>query len=157
MQRIWIVAADASRARIFELDGAGKKIHEIEDFAHPQGRAATRELRSDAQGRYYGKGDPSAAHDSQPRMDPVEHENELFSKSLAEYLDQARMAQRYAHLRIMAPPKFLGLLRQKLHKEVQKLVEAEVPKDVAWFDSQDIERVVRGEDVAAPRAESGAR
>lgn len=143
MQKTWIVAADATRARIFELLGAEQKIHEIEDFAHPAGRSMTRELQSDGQGRFYGKGERNQGHTNAPERDAAEHENDLFSKSLADYLDEARTQHRYERLRIVAPPKILGLLRQKLHKEVQKLVEDEVPKDISWFAEDEIERFLQ--------------
>ena len=32
MQKIWILAADSTRARIFERATAGEPFHEIEDF-----------------------------------------------------------------------------------------------------------------------------
>ena len=41
---------------------------------------------------------------------------------------------------MVAPPKFLGLLRKKLGKEVEKLVVDEVPKDLSWFNARELER-----------------
>jgi len=39
---------------------------------------------------------------------------------------------------IVAPPKFLGLLRQHLRREVQKLLAVTSAKDVAWLDARSI-------------------
>jgi protein required for attachment to host cells len=148
MQKTWILVADASRARIFETEGGQQKIQEIEDFAHPAGRAATRELVTDGQGRFYGKGERDQGHTSAPDVDAVEHDNEIFAKSIAEYLYQARMAHRFERLQVMAAPRFLGLLRQKLHQEVQKAIVDETPKDLSWLNTADIDRYVKARPVA---------
>jgi hypothetical protein len=56
------------------------------------------------------------------------------------YLDKARIAQRFDRLVLVAPPKFLGALRKELHKEVEKLVADELPKDLSWLKAREIER-----------------
>src|SRR4051812_34613057 len=118
MEMIWTIAADASRARIFETSNAAQTLQEIENFENPEGRAHNRALISDAQGRYFGQGDSPRAHAAGPKIDAVEHETELFAKTVSEYLDKARVEHRYDKLRLVAPAKFLGLLRKNLSKEV---------------------------------------
>ena len=61
-KKTWIIAADSSRARIFEAIEPEQHLREIEDLANPEGRANNRELKSDAQGRYYGHGNRPATH-----------------------------------------------------------------------------------------------
>jgi protein required for attachment to host cells len=39
----------------------------------------------------------------------------------------------------VAPPKFLGLLRKELGKEVEKCVVEELDKDLAWFNARELE------------------
>ena len=53
---------------------------------------------------------------------------------------QARNEHRYDELVLVAPPKFLGMLRKELGKEVEKLVADEVPKDLSWFNTRELER-----------------
>jgi protein required for attachment to host cells len=142
MQTTWIVAADSSRARIFEMQGAQDHLHEIEDFVNSAGRENAREINTDARGRYYGGG-RAQGDTAEPRVDPVEHETDLFSKRVSEYLDQARVEHRYDRLRLIAFPKFLGLLRQNLSKEAQDLVEDEVSKNITMLDAREIEDYVK--------------
>lgn len=130
MQRTWILAADSSRARIYEAD-AGMHLKEIEEFDHPEGNAANRELISDAFGRYFGKGERDQGHAAEPQVSAVQHENELFSRTVTQYLNKAALEHRYDKLRVIAPPKFLGLIRQNLNKEAQKSVEEEIAKDLS--------------------------
>ena len=143
MQTTWIVAADASRARVFEISDPERHLREVEEFAHPEGRANNRELNSDAQGRYTGQGGNPGAHSATRQVSAVDHENELFSKTLARYLDKARSQHRYDKLYLIAPPEFLGLMRENLSKEVRKITAEEINKDLSWFNARDIERYVR--------------
>lgn len=139
MQTTWILAADASRARIFEVEKHNPpRVHEVEGFDHAQGRAHIREINSDADGRFSSKGG-TQAHVSQPAVDAAQHEMEIFSRQISDYLDQAANEHRFDRLWLMASPKVLGLLRQQLGKTTQKLVEEEVAKDISWFDTRDIE------------------
>lgn len=143
MQTTWIVAADSSRARVFEIVEPERHLHEIEKFTNPQGRATSRELNSDAQGRYYAQGGGPRAHSATPQVDVVEHETELFSKMLSRYLDKARTQRRYGKLYLIAPPEFLGLMRDNLSKEVRKITAEEINKDLSWFEARDIERFIK--------------
>jgi protein required for attachment to host cells len=147
----WIVAADSSRARFLQVAGREKHLTEIEDLMNPAGRAEDKELTTDATPRFSGHGGvgkPGARTTSGPGSDreepsAKEHEAELFAKRVSEYLDKARNAHRYDRLYLVAPPKFLGTLRRKLDKEVEKLVVEELDKDLSWFDSRDIERYLK--------------
>ena len=143
MQTTWVIAADASRARIFEMSDRDDSFREIEDLLNPEGRELDHELGRDQQGSYSGKGERFMTHTNEPDATPKEHEVELFSKRLGRLLDQARNEHRFDKLRLIAPPKFLGLIRQELSKEAKQMVEEEIPKDIAWFEGRDVARYVR--------------
>lgn len=142
METVWILAADSSRARVFQELDHEHHLLEVQDFAHPAGHASNRDLESDAKGRF-GSGEHSPAHTAQPLSDAVQHENEKFSKEVGEFLDQARHEHRFDKLHVIAPSKFLGLLRRNLNKETQKLVDEEIIKDISWQDKNEIEEFVR--------------
>lgn len=143
MQTTWILAADNSRARIFEMHGAQDHLREIQDFANPAGRGGPSDIRTDNIGRFYGKGEREQGHTAEPNVDPVDHETQLFSKAISEFLDKARVEHRYDKLCLIAFPKFLGMMRQNLSKEVKKLVEEEVPKDISALETREIEDYVK--------------
>lgn len=142
MPSTWIVIADSSRARIFTVEPEQQDFQEIEDFSNPQGRANVRELTTDRQARRASEGHNQAST-WEPKADAVEHETELFTKDLGQYLDKARTEHRYQKLCLIAPPRFLGLIRQNLSKEAQKMVEEEIAKDISWFGSEDIEAYLK--------------
>jgi len=143
----WVIAADASRARIFEASASQPALHEIETFVHPEGRAQNRELKTDSAGRYFGKGGPQA-HTGGPSVDPAQHEMELFAKSMGEYLDQARSLNRFEVLYVFAPPKLLGLLRKNMSKTTTKLISETIPKDISWFDESELEQYLKDHGIA---------
>jgi protein required for attachment to host cells len=139
MQTTWIVAADSTRARVFEVQGVDQEFHEIEDFLNEAGREQERELTSDARGRFSGKSGGGRAHTGEPEVSAEQHETEMFAKRVCENLDKARTAHRYDNLFLIAYPKFLGLLRENLSKEAQKLIRNEIPKDISTMDERGIE------------------
>lgn len=137
MATTWIVAADASRARILQVMDREERLSEIEDLLNPEGRAHDRDLLADGHPRFRGTSGPGS---DRQETSATEHETELFAKRLGAYLDKARNEHRYERLHLIAPPKFLGQLRKELGKEVQKLVADELPKDLSWLDARDIEQ-----------------
>jgi protein required for attachment to host cells len=44
---------------------------------------------------------------------------------------------------LIAAPKFLGLIRSNLDKEVQKMVKEELPKDISTYTVQQIEEYIK--------------
>lgn len=139
MQTTWIVAADSTRARIFEVEGVDTNFHELQDFVNEAGRENDRDLRSDAKGRFFGKGERDQGHTAEPHTGAVQHEIELYAKEVCEFLEQARVAHRYDGLFLIAFPKFLGLLRQNLSKEAQRLIADEIPKEISGLEAREIE------------------
>jgi protein required for attachment to host cells len=151
MTTTWIVAGDSSRARILQVMGR-HSLEEIQDFVNPKGRLHERDLLADGHPRFDGHGGvgrPGSRSTGGPASDRQEmpageHETELFAKEIDRFLDQARIKKRYDRLFVLAPPKFLGLLRKNLDKEVEKLVRDEIDKDLSWFDAASIDGFLKG-------------
>ena len=152
MATTWIVTGDSSRARILQVTGR-HQLEEIQDFVNPKGRLHEGDLLADGHPRFEGRGGlshPGARSTGGPASDRQEmaageHETELFAKQIDRFLDQARIKKRYDRLFVLAPPKFLGLLRRNLDKEVEKLVRDEIDKDLSWFDAMSIDGFLKGD------------
>jgi protein required for attachment to host cells len=138
MTTTWIIAADSSRARILQVTDRAHDLAEIEDLLNPEGRVHDRELISDAHTRFSGHAGGGRGSDRE-ETSATEHATELFAKRVGNYLESARSAHRYDRLHLIAPPKFLGQLRKELGKEVQKLVAAELPKDLSSLNARDLQ------------------
>lgn len=142
METEWIIVADSSRARIFEKSSKEELPVEIQDFVNPAGRLDEVSINTDSHGRFFSQGEREQGHTAQPNTTPKEHEAEVFAKTVTNFLNEGRNHHRYAQLHIIAQPKFLGLIRNKLNKEVQKLVVGEVAKDLSTANAQTIEQYV---------------
>ncbi|SAK54135.1 Protein required for attachment to host cells [Caballeronia temeraria] len=108
----WVLAADGSRARIFETQGLKLDLRQVEDLRNPAPRAA----------------------------ETAEKDREKFARTVADYLERSRMHQRFDRLRLAVEPKFLGLLRAHLSSETCKLVYEEADSDVSNMNTRDIGR-----------------
>lgn len=143
MERTWIVVADASRARFFEVLDRHDTLRELEDLVNPAGRQNERDLRTDGHGRYYGRGEQMQGHAAVPNTDPVTHELQLFAKRIGKHLEHGRTQHRYERLCIIAAPKVLGLIRQHLDKSTRALVAGELDKDISNLDERAVQDYVR--------------
>jgi protein required for attachment to host cells len=137
MDTTWIVVADSSHARIFQLRDGRLPAEEILDLANPLGRADNRQLASDGHGQYFG---PDGHGHTAPRVEePVQHEVRQFARLIGHRLDHAAAQQSFQRLALVAAPRFLGLLRESLDKQTRKLVTAELAKNVAAFARHDLD------------------
>jgi protein required for attachment to host cells len=144
MATTWILAADSTRARIFEMGAreGDDDPREVDDLMNPDGRLQNREINAEPDGRFYGRGERHQGHSTGHKVTPVDHKTELFSKEVGRYLDHARTEHRYEKLYVIAPPEFLGLMRQNMTAETQKLVEDEINKDLSKSGPAEIRRCI---------------
>lgn len=134
----WVLVADSARARLFEQLPGEKELREIADFPNPDGRAHDRELTTDARTRLYDKGHTGESHSTGPEVDAVDHAVELFAKDLVERLEKGRNDHRYDRVALIAAPRFLGKLRDKMGKDLRALVGQELDKDLSHADARTI-------------------
>ncbi|MGH8507622.1 MAG: host attachment protein [Gammaproteobacteria bacterium] len=130
MSRVWVVAADSRRARIFATDTPTGSLREMEDLVHPAARTHARELTSDRPGRSFDSHGPGR-HAMEPETNVKRHEAEVFAKQVAERIERARLDDEFDELVLIAAPEFLGLLRKSLSPTAIGLVAKAVDKSVA--------------------------
>ena len=105
-----------------------------------------REIKTDApgtQGQRWG--------DGRPTMDEADFHQQgedRWVREAAEELNRRAIANEYDDLVIIAPPKALGVLRKKLHKEAERRIVLTVNKEMTDRPIPDIEALLVGE--AAP-------
>ena len=135
MPKIWVVAADSARARIFAVDRPKGPLEEVEAHVNPEARIHESELTSDRPGRsHQRKGDARSAMDEP--TPPKVHETRVFADQLAKRLDEARRNSEIERLYLIAAPAFLGELRKQLNDATEKLVAEALAKDVSHLDAK---------------------
>lgn len=134
MDNTWIVIASASEAFIYSLDqeahSKGKiKIDLITNLSHPQSRKKDEELITDRSGHYFSNTGTIGPGSYKTPTDPKKHEADLFAKEIAKELENARIANRFSHLVLIAAPHFYGLLKKHINKNVSNMISMNIEKD----------------------------
>lgn len=146
MGATWVVVADQSAARIFDAAGPTRALEEIASYAHPEGRAHARDLKSDQPGRAFDSAG-QGRHAMEPKVLPKEQEAIGFARFLSDKLEDARTKNQVDELILVAPPEFLGHLRATLDKDAKKIVAAEHPLNIVKLRAEEIrDRIFGGRD-----------
>ena len=142
MKTIWVVVADAARARIVASGGANQPFRDIEQLVHGESRLRNTQRVSDRPGRSFdshGEG----RHAMEPGVDPADQEALRFATDIADRVHQGRVGNDFDSLILVAPPRFLGMLRKALDKESRKLVQTEIDKEFTQLDDEEIHRRIK--------------
>lgn len=134
----WVVVADKSRARIFQTHGKIDELVEVEDLLNPKGRQEDTELRHDAKGRFYGKGERHQAHTVEPSVSQEDHAADRFSREVMQYIEHANDDNRFESLVMIASPEFLGLLRRQFSRRIEGKIRQQLSTDIAGLKTPQI-------------------
>ncbi len=140
----WALLANASRARLFEVDREAGRLIELEDFVHAGGRAHPADLGEERGGhtqRSTGDGGSGGASFG-PRTDARHKEREHFARELAVYLEAALAQHRFQTLMLLASNPFLGELRAHLAPATARAVQVCEPLDIGSLAAPELARRV---------------
>jgi protein required for attachment to host cells len=133
MLPMWIVVADSSACRLFEVSEPAGPLQELEVLSHPEGRLREQDLVSDLPGRTFDS-QGAGRHAKEAEVGPKKHEAIVFAGRIADRLEAGRVRNTFDKLALIAPPEFLGLLRDKLSPQLRALMLHEVDKNVSRLD-----------------------
>lgn len=128
--RIWVLVADAARARGFAAKTAIGTLTELGEAVHPSSQLRNREIDADAPGRGAAPRGEGRHAVAQHHVDPHEEEARRFARELADELDRARKEGRFDRLVLVAPPAFLGALREAFPEPLKRTVANEIQKEL---------------------------
>jgi protein required for attachment to host cells len=134
----WIVIADAARARIFSTSGWRKPLHLEQAMDNPLGRARPQDLVTDDPGRHLNGMKSGQRSTWAPANAPDVVEEQRFAHRLGELLRTALARRQYESLAILAPPQFLGFLREAVGPHVRKHVARSIAKDLTAVNERDL-------------------
>ncbi|MDY6956093.1 MAG: host attachment protein [Pseudomonadota bacterium] len=138
-QTVWILVADAARARFYQAQGARGPLLELEDAVHPASRLPGHELLADRPGRALDS-HGEHRHGMEPTIDPKDEEARRFAAELCARLRERYQAHAFTHLVLVAPPRFLGFLRNALDHQIASRVLASVDLDLTHCTTPDVVR-----------------
>ncbi len=137
--RIWIVVADQRIARIFRKNGDGL---ELIGEALPTKTERKKGMPDNSMGRVISLGG-SPRHKLTPHLEPGRHDAQIFAHDLSVWLENAVRNDLFDRLVLVAAPKTLGDLRQRLSKSVQSRVTAEVNKELTKFSEKALQEELK--------------
>lgn len=129
MSKVWVMVADAARARLFEMPLRGANMTEIACYAYPESRSPGQHASHDRLPRTQESGN-AVRHAIEPHTSLREKHLLQFAGMLQGTLQRGRLEGRYDHLVLVAPPRFLGVLRERLDKETRDCVIDELDHDL---------------------------
>ncbi|MFB1479172.1 host attachment protein [Corallococcus sp. RDP092CA] len=135
-KRLWILVANASRARLFATDAKAEKWDLIEQFQHDESRARSSDLFNQADNPNAG-----TLHGPVPENEPDgrrQLEHERFARELSAHLDRGVDTHAFDQLVIAAPPGFLGQLRRLLSTRVKQRVRLDLDADYSSLPARDL-------------------
>ncbi len=135
MSKTWVVVAESSRAKIFEVETtkSDKTLKELKGFTN----STSRNHKSQLSGSQQKEGRQSKL----TSIDNTHGDNErtVFARSLGQHLNSARNKGKFKKLILMSPPKFLGDLRKNLGHETIKYVVSVIDKNLVRHNIKDIQ------------------
>jgi protein required for attachment to host cells len=141
----WILVANRSDAKLFEGTAKPQLIRAIK---HAEGRLKSGAINSDRSGQAFQRMGTGASAMEKAQA-PVEHEAERFAQHLAGMLHDEGARNAFAHLVLIAEPRFLGRLREALPRATLGLVERSFPSDIAGHEGEalrtEVERLLGAE------------
>lgn len=129
MYNILILVADQSRARLFGTETVHATPVEIEGFSNTAGRRREQDLVSDAPGHTSGsfRSYPNVMSNEQ---EAHHHALDVFAKNIVTELESLLQSAPRTSLYLIAGPRFLGVLRNKVTPAVEKHIAGELHKDL---------------------------
>lgn len=138
----FVLVADGRKSLFFRNQGDAEfpNLHVEEKEVHEN--PAHHEQASDLAGR--AATPVAGVGGSMTEVDFHQLEEDRFAADTAAMLKERALRNEFDSLVVVAPPKTLGELRKHYHKEVEKRLVAEVPKDLVNVPVAEIEKILRG-------------
>lgn len=139
----FVMVADGEKMLFFRNEGDAEFPKLVVERKRELDNPPNREQKSDEAGRSFSSASPgrSAMSDT----DFHELEKERFAVDATDMLKRWALRNDFESLIIVAPPTTLGEMRKHYHKEVEKRLAGEVPKDLTNLPVQEIERILQAQ------------
>jgi protein required for attachment to host cells len=142
MEKTWVLIANAARAKCFERHGRDHSLTELADFVHPHVPLSKKTGKGDLTGAA-GKGHGRTAHAGtqfEPHTEAHAKERAIFSRQIADYVNDGVAQQRCTSLVLIATSPMLGELRGCLSDATMKLVHTSSVSDLTSYAGPELKK-----------------
>lgn len=138
-QVTWILVADRSRAKLLHVLPEGQGPYPtLACWSHEAGRIQPRERDAEEPGRIIHPAGYASAVEPHEDRDHVEARR--FAKELVGHLEHSRQERRFDRLFVIAPPGFLGVLRDAWTPSLHAMIVREWNHDLAGLTEAALQR-----------------
>lgn len=125
----WILVCDAARARLFEASGQDSALTEVACYSNPELRGSAQPNGNDEPLPRTHESQGAARHAIEPHTTQREKYEHQFAHGLAEMLVDAHAQRQFEQLFLVAPPRFMGVLREAIGTPEATGVAGEIVHD----------------------------
>ena len=140
----FVVVADGKKMLFFRNEGDSEFPKLEVERKREQENPPDRDQKTSEAGRTFDASG-GAGRSAYEEVDYHQLEEDRFAAETAEMLRKRALRNEFESLIIVAPPRTLGELRKHYHKEVEKRLAAEVPKDLTNLPVDEIERILQAQ------------
>ncbi len=142
-KKIWLLVADAARARLFEVDRRARRFVLRDSWADDAAAGKGSDLVADRPGRTFDSAG-QGRHAMEPPTAPKTVAKAQFLAMLAEHLVLEARRQSFDELHVVAAPRALGELREKFDGAVRDRLRGELAKDLMPSSEAELESALGG-------------
>ena len=139
-----VLVTDGRKTLFFRNEGDENQIDLRTEDVDERADAKDREMKTDAPGAI-GQSAGYSGRVAYEETDFHQLEEDRWAHAAAQAVNKRVLANDFEHLVVVAPPKTLGELRKKLHKEAERRLVCEIPKEMTGRPIPDIEALIEGE------------
>lgn len=127
--RTWVVVADGRSGRVYQNDGPGRGLQAVAGGSFEAPRLRDQDVYADRPGRTHDSGGQGRHAMERPSSTDDQLRGQLVA-ALTKWLDQENEAGQFDRLVLVAAPKSLGTLRNKLSANLRHKLAGESHKDL---------------------------
>ncbi len=136
----WVIVADESSATLYARPSRRGDLEKVLTLRNEEGRKKTGEILADRGGRSFdsfGKGRHTMARE---KAGPKTHIAEQFAKQIAEQIGDIVRRGACRGYSLVAPPKFLGILRDAVYRNCKLEPMTTIDKELVGLSVDDLRR-----------------
>lgn len=139
-----VLVTDGRKTLFFRNEGDENQIDLRTEAHEERADVPDREMKTDAPGTQ-GQSAGYSGRVAYEETDFHQLEEDRWAAAAADEVNKRALQNDFEQLVIIAPPKSLGHIRKKLHKETERRLLCEIPKEMTRRPIPDIEALIVGE------------
>jgi protein required for attachment to host cells len=143
-----VLVTDGRKTLFFRNEGDQNQIDLRTEAVDEREDLDDKDMKTDAPGTVQQSA--GYGHSTYEEVDFKQQEEDRWAHSAAEEVNRRALQNDFEALAIVAPPRTLGEIRKKLHKEAERRIVCEIPKEMTRRPIPDIEALLIG--TTAPEA-----